>query len=117
MLAIGAHVDQTDPLAEAAARGADLVQFFRGDPQGWPAPYVINVAGHHRPIDLVHANGSRDPNGSGRDRPENFGAGQIDPTVIVAVVEAAGAPVVCETPGGVEGQARDIAFLRDRLPV
>ncbi len=35
---IGAHVDSEDPLAEAAARGADLVQFFLADPQGWKAP-------------------------------------------------------------------------------
>ena len=62
---IGSHVDQADPLAEAAARQADVVQFFLGDPQGWKkpvpredaaalrdsdvqifihAPYVINVA-------------------------------------------------------------------------
>jgi deoxyribonuclease-4 len=67
-------------------------------------------------IDLVHANDSRDAFGSGADRHANFGSGQIDPDVLVAVVAAAGAPVVCETPGGVEGQATDIAFLRDRLP-
>ncbi len=248
---IGAHVDQTDPLAEAAARGADLVQFFLGDPQGWKAPvvpdvradtgvdlyvhapYIVNVAtsnnkvrvpsrkillqhataaaalgakglvvhgGHvvkgddpatgidnwvktfqrmecplpvlientaggdlamarrldaidrlwdavggfegvgfcldtchaHAGgeelvglvdrvkaitgrIDLVHANDSRDAFGSGADRHANFGNGEIDPDALVAVVEAAGAPVVCETPGGAEGQAADIAFLRDRL--
>jgi len=62
---IGSHVDQADPLTEAAARQADVVQFFLGDPQGWKkpaprddaetlrdsdiqifihAPYVINVA-------------------------------------------------------------------------
>ncbi|GLZ77571.1 deoxyribonuclease IV [Actinorhabdospora filicis] len=35
---IGAHVDSVDPIAEAAARGADLVQFFLADPQGWKAP-------------------------------------------------------------------------------
>ena len=35
---IGAHVDQTDPLAEAKARGTDLVQFFLGDPQGYKGP-------------------------------------------------------------------------------
>ena len=34
-LRIGAHVDQVDPVAEAAARGADLAQFVLGDPQGW----------------------------------------------------------------------------------
>lgn len=35
---IGAHVDPADPLAEAAARGADVVQFFLADPQGWKSP-------------------------------------------------------------------------------
>lgn len=35
---IGAHVDSTDPLTEAAARSADTVQFFLSDPQGWKAP-------------------------------------------------------------------------------
>ena len=35
---IGAHVDPTDPLTEAAARDADAVQFFLSDPQGWKAP-------------------------------------------------------------------------------
>jgi deoxyribonuclease IV len=35
---IGAHVDPTDPVAQAAARAADLVQFFLADPQGWTAP-------------------------------------------------------------------------------
>lgn len=38
MVLIGAHVDRADPLAEAAARQADLVQFFLTDPQGWKAP-------------------------------------------------------------------------------
>jgi deoxyribonuclease-4 len=251
---IGAHVDRHDPVAEAKAREADLVQFFLGDPQGWKkpepredatalrasgvtlyvhAPYVVNVAslnnkiripsrkiladqcaaaaeigaaavivhgghvgsdeeletgfdnwrktferldspvpvlientagGDHAiarrfdrlarlwealdgydvgfcldtchahaggealvgivervlsitgRIDLVHANDSKDPADSGRDRHENFGAGQIDPDVLVEVVRLAGAPVVCETPGGADGQAKDIAFLRDRLP-
>ena len=37
-LRIGAHVDQTDPVAEAKARDADLVQFFLGDPQGYKGP-------------------------------------------------------------------------------
>jgi deoxyribonuclease-4 len=62
---IGAHVDSDDPLAHARARGAEVAQFFLGDPQGWKgpvigeqareiagsgvdvyvhAPYVINVA-------------------------------------------------------------------------
>jgi deoxyribonuclease IV len=67
-------------------------------------------------IDLVHCNDSRDAFGSGADRHANLGQGRIDPDLIVAVVQAAGAPVVVETPGGAEGQAADIAFLRERLP-
>src|SRR3984957_1802596 len=258
---IGGHFHVDDPLAEATACGADAVQFFLGDPQGWkgpvipggdpdavqaayagadldvyiPAPYVINVAtgnnriripsrklldqqlqaaasvgakglivhgGHvtagtdfaeglenwrkaveriERPlpmlientaggdgamarsleaigrlweavtqaagddgadvgfcldtchansagidladavdrvkaitgrIDLVHCNNSRDEFGSGADRHANFDAGTIDPQALVAVVRAAGAPVVCETPE--PGLAADIAWLRDQ---
>ena len=252
MLSIGAHVGQADPVSEAKARGADLVQFFLGDPQDWKAPvvpelgdtaeldlyvhapYIVNIASGNNKIripsrkillqhataaaglgakglvvhgghvskgddlamgidnwvktfermpnplpilientaggdnamarrfdtlarlwdavggydgvgfcldtchahaggedlldivdrvkaitgriDLVHANDSRDAFDSGADRHANFGSGQIDPDLLVAVVAAAGAPVVCETPGGVDGQAADIAFLRDRLP-
>jgi deoxyribonuclease IV len=263
-LRIGAHVDQVDPIAEATARGADLVQFFLGDPQGYKgpkiayaeggpalraaaeaagldvyvhAPYLVNVAtsnnriripsrkllGQHAAaaaelgakglivhgghvlkdddpalgvenwvktfermtpplpilientaggdnamarrldrvarlwdalearvdmsligfcldtchahaggeellgivdrvkaitgrIDLVHANDSRDTFDSGADRHANFGSGAIDPEAIVAVVQAAGAPVVCETPGGADGQGADIAYLREHLP-
>ena len=266
-LRIGAHVDPVDPVAEAAARGADLVQIFLGDPQGWKdpavahpggfeglraavaeagidlyvhAPYRLNVAtannriripsrqllakyaaaaaelgalgivvhgGHvlkdddpeggfdnwaktferwepplpvlientaggdgaiarrtdrlarlwevfedrleatvlekvgfcldtchaHAGgeelagvvdrvkavtgrVDLVHANDSRDEFDSGADRHTNFGSGQIAGDDLVAVVSAAGAPVVCETPGGAEGQGADIAWLRERLP-
>ena len=254
---IGAHVDRADPLAEAAARKADLVQFFLSDPQGWKAPephpaadalrsaevdlyihapYLVNVAtpnnriripsrkillehaeaaasiganglivhgGHVNKgddlqvgltnwrktfayaaesgglpltvlientaggdnacvrrfdalarlwdaigeydvgfcldtchaysggedlvgivdrvkaitgrIDLIHANGSRDEFDSGRDRHENLTAGTIDPQLIVAVIRAAGAPVVVETPGGADGQGADIAYLREHL--
>ena len=256
-IAIGAHVDQTDPIAEAAVRRAPLVQFFLGDPQSWKkavipdavasgavaeggpdlyvhAPYIINVAstnnkiripsrkilldhataaasigarglivhgghvtagdgpevgvanwvktfermeaplpvllentagGEHAMarrfdalarlwdgiggfpgvgfcldtchahaageelltvvervlaitgrIDLVHCNDSRDAFGSGADRHANLGQGQIDREVLLAVVAAAGAPVVCETPGGLEWQKADIDYLREHLP-
>ncbi|MCL8026690.1 deoxyribonuclease IV [Nocardioides bruguierae] len=37
---LGAHVDQTDPIAEAAARGTTLVQMFLGDPQSYKGPVV-----------------------------------------------------------------------------
>ncbi|MGZ4437132.1 MAG: deoxyribonuclease IV [Nocardioidaceae bacterium] len=262
-LKIGAHVDQADPVAEAQARGADLVQFFLGDPQGYQgpevayaggaqalreaaeaagvdlyvhAPYLINVAttnnriripsrkllqqhvdaaaeigakglivhgGHVNKsddpekgfdnwrkaveatdlklpllientaggdnamtryldrigrvwdaishaegadlvgfcldtchahaggndlatvvedvraitgrIDLVHANDSRDAFDSGADRHTSFGAGHIEPALLAAVVRDAGAPVVCETPGGPEEHRADFAWLRERL--
>ncbi|WP_182525077.1 deoxyribonuclease IV [Nocardioides dongkuii] len=44
-LAIGAHVDQTDPIAEAQARQAPLVQFFLGDPQSYKGPEVRYAGG------------------------------------------------------------------------
>jgi deoxyribonuclease IV len=263
LLKIGAHVDQTDPVAEAKSRGADLVQFFLGDPQGYQgpefrydggadalraaaeaeridlyvhAPYIINVAttnnriripsrkllqqhvdaaaaigakglivhgGHVNKtdspekgfdnwrkaveatdlklpllientaggdnamaryldrigrvwdaisaaegfdmvgfcldtchahaggndlstvveevrkitgrIDLVHANDSRDAFDSGADRHTNLGAGHIDPEELAAVVRDAGAPVVCETPGGPAEHQTDFAWLRERV--
>jgi deoxyribonuclease-4 len=64
-------------------------------------------------IDLVHCNDSRDAFDSGADRHANLGEGQIDVELLVAVVRAAGCPVVVETPG--EGQAADIALLKSRL--
>jgi deoxyribonuclease IV len=266
-LSIGAHVDQTDPIAEATARGADLVQFFLGDPQGYKgpeiryaggadglradaeaagvdlyvhAPYIVNVAttnnriripsrkllqqhvdaaaaigakglivhgGHvdkagddpallakgfdnwrkaieatdlklpllientaggdnamtrhleriarvwdaisvaegfdqvgfcldtchaHAGgndlgtvveevvkitgrISLVHCNDSRDEFDSGADRHAALGRGHIAPEDLASVVRDAGAPVVCETPGGAEEHRADFAFLRDRV--
>ena len=252
---IGAHVDQADPLGEGASRGADLVQFFCGDPQSWRkavvppgladrpaggpdlyvhAPYIVNVAstnnkiripsrkilldhataaasigakglivhgghvskgdgpevgvenwvktfermtaplpvlventagGDHAMarrfdalarlwdgiggfpdvgfcldtchahaggeelldvvdrvkaitgrIDLVHCNDSRDAFGSGADRHANLGQGQIDPQLLLAVVAAAGAPVVLETPGGAGEHSQEISWLRESLP-
>jgi deoxyribonuclease-4 len=62
---IGAHVDSIDPVPAARASGAEVMQFFLADPQGWKkpvrhahfdairgsglavyihSPYVINVA-------------------------------------------------------------------------
>ena len=38
MLRIGAHDREGDPLTVVHATGADVVQFFLGDPQGWDAP-------------------------------------------------------------------------------
>jgi deoxyribonuclease-4 len=62
-------------------------------------------------IDLVHANDSRDEFDSGADRHTNFGSGHIAGDALAGVIRAAGAPVVCETPGGLAGQTADIAWL------
>lgn len=64
-------------------------------------------------IDLVHLNNSRDEFGSARDRHANINKGTIEPELLVAVCAAAAAPVLVETPA--EGQAEDIAFLRQAL--
>ncbi len=62
-------------------------------------------------IDLVHCNNSRDEFGSARDRHAGLESGTIDPELIVSVVQAAGAPVICETPGA----GTDVRWLRAKL--
>jgi deoxyribonuclease-4 len=42
---VGGHGDQVDPVAEAAARGATLAQFFLGDPQAWKGPEIRYAGG------------------------------------------------------------------------
>ena len=42
---LGAHVDSIDPLADAAALSADVVQIFLGDPQSWKKPTTISDGG------------------------------------------------------------------------
>jgi deoxyribonuclease-4 len=48
MVRIGAHVDEADPIAGAAARGAAVVQFFLGDPQGYKPPVLPGEPGQIR---------------------------------------------------------------------
>ena len=62
-------------------------------------------------IDLVHCNNSRDEFGSSRDRHANLESGTIDPALLVEVVRAAGAPVICETPDA----GADVRWLRAQL--
>jgi deoxyribonuclease-4 len=66
-------------------------------------------------IDLVHCNNSRDEFGSGRDRHANIGTGTIDPALLLGVVRAAGAPVICETPDENGGLAADVSWLKQNL--
>ncbi len=58
MVAIGAHVHSDNPLVEARAAGAEAVQFFLGDPQGWKKPVEHPHAAELRATDVplyVHA--------------------------------------------------------------
>lgn len=63
-------------------------------------------------IDLVHANDSKDPFDSRRDRHENLGHGKIPSDQLAAAIVGPGAPVVVETPGGAEEQSLDIKWVR-----
>jgi deoxyribonuclease IV len=71
---------------------------------------ISNIVGQ---IDLVHCNDSKDEAGSGRDRHEHLGHGQIEADAIVEIVRAAAAPVICET--AEDGRKDDLAWLRERL--
>jgi deoxyribonuclease-4 len=73
---------------------------------------VLAITGR---IDLLHANDSRDPAGTGADRHANLGHGQIPVDDLRAMIAAAGPPVVVETPGGAEELRADIAFVRAAL--
>ena len=84
--------------------------FAAGEEMASAVERILAITGR---IDLVHCNDSKDGHGSGRDRHEHLGAGNIDPTILVEVVRTANAPVVCETP--IDGVKDDIQFLRDRL--
>ena len=66
-------------------------------------------------IDLVHANDSRDDFDSGADRHANFGQGHLPADEFAGVVREAGAPVICETPGGAAEHLADFAWLREHL--
>jgi deoxyribonuclease-4 len=66
-------------------------------------------------IALVHGNDSRDEFDSHRDRHANFGEGLIPPDLLLSVIRSANAPIIVETPGDVEGQSADVAYLRANL--
>jgi deoxyribonuclease-4 len=73
---------------------------------------VLAIVGQ---IDLLHANDSRDPPGTGADRHANLGKGEIPVDQLRAMIHGAGPPVVVETPGSADNMRADIAFVRDAL--
>ncbi len=71
---------------------------------------------------LIHANDSKDPCGSRRDRHQNIGSGQLGTGPFLALLHhpaTAGIPFIIETPGPDSRRAADVATLktlRDRPP-
>jgi deoxyribonuclease IV len=116
------YLERIDRVFDAisSAEGADMVGFCLdtchahagGNTLETVVEDVMKVTGR---IDLVHANDSRDDFDTGADRHANFGSGRIDPALLAAVVRDAGAPVICETPGGAAEHRADFAFLQERV--
>jgi deoxyribonuclease IV len=68
---------------------------------------------------LIHANDSKDPCGSRRDRHENIGAGQIGEEAFAALLRhpvAAQVPFIIETPGPKAAHAASVATLKRLRP-
>jgi deoxyribonuclease-4 len=80
-----------------------------GEPLDELVPRVMEATGR---IDLVHANDSKDPFDSRRDRHQNLGEGKIPVEELARVVAEADAPVVVETPGGATEHKADIEWVR-----
>ncbi|HEY2794389.1 MAG TPA: deoxyribonuclease IV [Micromonosporaceae bacterium] len=79
---------------------------------------LVEACGPDR-LRLIHANDSKDPRGSVRDRHETIGAGMIGIdafTELLGHPATAGVPAIVETPSeGSVGHARDVQRLRDLL--
>jgi deoxyribonuclease-4 len=73
---------------------------------------VLEIVGR---IDLLHANDSRDPPGTGADRHANLGKGTIGLDPLREMIRAAKASVVCETPGTAADMKADLDFVREAL--
>ena len=120
--AMARHLDRIAGVWDAisSAEGADDVGFCLDTCHAWAGGIelgdaVEKVRGITGRIDLVHANDSRDTFGSGADRHANFGQGHLPADEFAGVVREAGAPVICETPGGAADHQADFAWLREHL--
>ena len=75
---------------------------------------MVREVGRDR-LKLVHANDSKDPLGSGRDRHQTIGDGTIGSEPFAELFRhpaTRGVPVVIETPGKVPEHTRDLAMLK-----
>ena len=66
-------------------------------------------------IDLLHANDSRDPAGTGADRHTQLGTGQLETETLREMIRGGDAPIVVETPGTLAVLRADLDFIRDAL--
>ncbi|MGN6474632.1 MAG: deoxyribonuclease IV [Mycobacteriales bacterium] len=75
---------------------------------------LVRAVGRRR-LKLVHPNDSKDALGSRRDRHTTVGTGSIGIEPFAELFRhpaTRGVPVIVETPGGIEGQGRDIELLK-----
>jgi deoxyribonuclease-4 len=120
--AMARRLDRIDGLwaAISSADGFEDVGFCLDTCHAWAGGIDLSTAVERiraitGRIDLVHANDSRDAFDSGADRHANFGSGRLDAADFAGLVREAGAPVICETPGGPAEHRDDFAWLRERL--
>jgi len=66
-------------------------------------------------IDLVHFNDSKDDFNSSRDRHQNLGKGNIPKDELEYVIKNCKTDIIVETPGGLEEQKKDVAWVKRRL--
>lgn len=119
--AMARHLDRIAQLWDAVtSAGSDNVGFCLDtchahasgiDPSG----LVDKIRAITGRIDLVHLNDSRDAAGSGADRHEVLGLGQVDPEFLVEVVREANTATILETPGDAASHAAQVEWLRALL--
>ena len=63
-------------------------------------------------IDLVHFNDSKDTFNSSRDRHQNLGKGNIPKEELEYVLKNCKTDIIVETPGGLDEQKKDVAWVK-----
>jgi deoxyribonuclease-4 len=66
-------------------------------------------------IDLVHFNDSKDDFNSSRDRHQNLGKGNIPKDELEYIIKNCKTDIIVETPGGLNEQKKDVAWVKRRL--
>ena len=66
-------------------------------------------------IDLVHFNDSKDDFNSSRDRHQNLGKGNIPKDELEYIIKNCKTDIIVETPGGLDEQKKDVAWVKRKL--